>query len=181
MNFTREPIVETIITPKEGFKLVLRNSKGGGQEEFFVDAVEVITFGKNCFYRSLEKPKSFLVPVADYEIVEVRETRMLLKTPGSGEKKAADSELPQEPKKRERRRSKKKRSKSEESAAEETPKDKPPQNPQEEPAPKEAPKPVPLERKSLIPPPSGLISESISRLKESEPPLLTEEQPEDED
>jgi hypothetical protein len=80
VNFTREPIIETIITPKEGCKLVVRNSKGAGQEEFFVDALEVISFGPALFFRSLERPKCFLVPVSDYEILEVRETRMVLKT-----------------------------------------------------------------------------------------------------
>lgn len=81
MNFTREPIIETIITPREGCKLVIRNSKGViGQEEFFVDALEVVSFGPALFFRSLERPKSFLLPVTDYEVLEVRETRMVLKT-----------------------------------------------------------------------------------------------------
>lgn len=80
MNFTREPIIETIITPKEGYKLVVRNSKGGSQEEYTVDAVEVISFGHSFFFRSLEKPKAFLVPVTDFEIVETKETRVVLKT-----------------------------------------------------------------------------------------------------
>jgi hypothetical protein len=83
MNFTRDPIIETIVTPKEGNKLVIRSSKGGGQEEFFVDSVQVILIGQNCFYRSLEKPKPFLVPAHDYEILEVRETRMVMKMPGA--------------------------------------------------------------------------------------------------
>lgn len=80
MDFTREPIIETIITPKEGCKLVVRSSKGAGQEEFFVDAIEVVTFGEAHFFRSLERPKPFLVPVSDYEVVEVKETRMVLKS-----------------------------------------------------------------------------------------------------
>lgn len=80
MNFTREPIIETIITPKDGYKLIVRNSKGSGQEEFFVDAIEVVSFGHALFFRSLERPKSFLVPVSDYEVLETRETRMVLKT-----------------------------------------------------------------------------------------------------
>ena len=79
MNFTREPIIETVITPREGCKLVVRNSKGVGQEDYFVDAVEVVTFGHSFFFRSLERPKSFLVPVSDYEILELKETRMVLK------------------------------------------------------------------------------------------------------
>jgi hypothetical protein len=83
VQFTREPIIETIITPKEGYKLVVRNSKGSSNEEFFVDAVQVVTVGSGCFFRSLEKPKPFLVPASDYEVIETREAKMVLKIPGS--------------------------------------------------------------------------------------------------
>ncbi len=79
MNFTREPIIETVITPREGCKLVVRSSKGANQEDYFVDAVEVVSFGHSFFFRSLERPKSFIVPVSDYEILEIKETRMVLK------------------------------------------------------------------------------------------------------
>jgi hypothetical protein len=79
VNFTREPIIETIITPKDGYKLVVRNSKSGGQEEHIVDAVEVVSFGHSFFFRSLERPKPFLVPVSDYEVLEVKEARVVLK------------------------------------------------------------------------------------------------------
>lgn len=79
MNFTREPIIETVITPRDGSKLVVRNSKGNGQEDYHVDAVEVVSFGHSFFFRSVERPKSFLVPVGDYEILELRETRLALK------------------------------------------------------------------------------------------------------
>ena len=82
MDFTREPIIETVITPREGYRLVVRSSKGAGSEEHFVDALEVVSFGSGVFFRSLERPKPFIVPVADYEVLEVREPRMVLKTPG---------------------------------------------------------------------------------------------------
>jgi len=82
VDFTREPIIETVITPKEGCKLVVRSSKSTGQEEYFVDAVEVVSFGHSFFFRSLERPKMFFVPATDYEILEVRETRMVLKNVG---------------------------------------------------------------------------------------------------
>lgn len=82
MDFTREPIIETIITPKEGYKLVIRSSKSIGQEEYFVDAAEIVAFGHALFFRSLERPKAFLLPVADYEVLEVREARMILKNVG---------------------------------------------------------------------------------------------------
>ena len=83
MNFTREPIIETVITPREGCKLVIRSSKGTGQEEYIVDAVEVVSFGHSFFFRSQERPKSFLVPVSDYEVLESKETRMVLKNVAS--------------------------------------------------------------------------------------------------
>lgn len=82
MDFTREPIIETIITPKEGYKLVIRSSKSAGQEEYFVDACEIVSFGQALFFRSLERPKAFIVPVSDYEVLEVREARMVLKNAG---------------------------------------------------------------------------------------------------
>ncbi len=104
MNFTREPIIETIITPKDGYKLVVRNSKGGNQEEFSVDAVEVVSFGHSFFFRSLEKPRSFLVPVSDYEVLEVKETRVVLKNAGperaikiGGGREAPMRQQPREP------------------------------------------------------------------------------------
>lgn len=79
MNFTREPIIETVIMPREGCKLLVRNSKGGGQEEYYVDSIEVVSFGHSFFFRSQERPKSFLVPVSDYEILEQKEARLSLK------------------------------------------------------------------------------------------------------
>ncbi len=79
MNYTREPIIETVITPRDGCKLVVRNSKGTTQEDYIVDAIEVVSFGHSFFFRSQERPKSFLVPVSDYEVIESKETRMVLK------------------------------------------------------------------------------------------------------
>jgi len=183
VNFTREPLIETVITPKEGYKLVVRSSKGGSQEEFFVDAVEVISFGKSTFFRSLEKPKCFLVPVSDYEILEVRESRMVLKTTGTdrGIKigggretllKAAKEEAPNQDieaaaiveqrvdKRRERRRSRKRRGKNEqeEENVENV-------EMEEVPFSHEVSQEKKVEKPSLIPPPATLISETISRYK----------------
>lgn len=190
MNFTREPLIETVITSKDGYKLALRNSKGGGQEEFFVDAIEVISFGNTSFYRSLEKPKSFLVPVSDYEIIEVRETRMVLKSASvdRGIKIAGGRETAMKPsreekveepapikeveaaveeqkveKRRERRRTRKRRGKGEhhEEREGEAEVEEPPQK-----AEKKEVVAKSVEKPSLIPPPSTLISETISRYKE---------------
>ncbi len=80
VNFTREPIIETIISPKDGYKLCVKSSRGVSTEDYFVDAIEVVSFGRAFFFRSLERPKAFLVPVTDYEVIEVKETRVALKT-----------------------------------------------------------------------------------------------------
>lgn len=81
MNFTREPIIETIITPKEGFRLTVRSSKSTSQEEYSVEALEVVSFGHALFFRSTEKPRTFLLPISDYEVVETREAKIMLKSP----------------------------------------------------------------------------------------------------
>ena len=179
MNFTREPIIETVITPKEGCKLVIRNSKGGGQEEFFVDAVEVVSFGNSLFFRSTERPKSFLVPVSDYEVLELKETRMVLKNVAhehsikigvargeatSRAKEQSSEESKESPKKREKRRTRRRKSGKAEPEKEAFE------------AESEVPKEVPLsveeaekkELKKLFPPPSTLIKERLSSYKTAE-------------
>ncbi len=188
MNFTREPIIETVITPKEGYKLVVRSSRGVGQEEYAVDAIEVVSFGHSFFYRSLERPKSFLVPVSDYEVVEAKETRVVLKNAtfdrsikiGGGREASvkAVKEKPtpvveeQEPaaveqrleKKRERRRHRRRRSGSEdEKVAEETT-----EVVEEVSVDQEAPQTPPPVLRRLIPPPTQLIAEKISKERAKE-------------
>lgn len=81
MDFTREPIIESIITAKDGHRIVVRSSKNVGHEEYFVDALEVISFGSSIFFRCSERPRPFLVPATDYEVLEVREPRVALKAP----------------------------------------------------------------------------------------------------
>ncbi len=154
MDFTREPLVETVITPKDGFKLVIRASSGNSDEEYSVGAVEVVAFGNCYFFRSLEKPKSFLLPMTEYEVVEARETRTVLKKPqidksikiGGGKKTAPKAEKrkeepPKDEPKRERKKTRKRRS----SKAEK----------------EEALAP----RRTLLPPPTNLISDQIDRYK----------------
>lgn len=78
MLFTREPIIETVITARNGYRLCVRNSKSP-VEELLVDALEIVSFGQALFFRCIERPKAFLLPVSDYEVSEVRETRLVLK------------------------------------------------------------------------------------------------------
>jgi len=186
VNFTREPIIETIITPKEGFTLIIRNSHGVAQEEYAVSSVEVVSFGKAFFFRSLEKPKAFLLPVSDYEVVEARETRTVLKKPqidksikiGGGKspkaKAATSEEAPaDEQKKKQKSKTSRRRrtTKKEEREVQEV---------QEEPATvsEERPAAAPPPRRTLLPPPTSLISDQISRYKEyltAEGAMLPEE------
>lgn len=181
MNFTREPIIETIVTPKEGFKLVLRNSKGTNPEEYFVDSVQIILIGNNCFYRSFEKPKPFLLPAQDYEIFEVRETKMVMKLPaaekvaikiGGGktvvkpvseeevEKPAEEAPQERNERRRDRRRMRRQKDRFEK---EETTDEKPIQE-EEQPDEKASLNITPPN--TLIPPPNTLISETIARYKD---------------
>ncbi|MCP5503802.1 MAG: hypothetical protein H7A41_01485 [Chlamydiales bacterium] len=171
MDFTREPLVETVITPKEGFKLIIRATSGTSQEEYAVGAVEVVSFGNCYFFRSLEKPKAFLLPMTEYEVVETREIRTVLKKPqieksikiGGGQKppvkkEKEDEEAPkEEQKKREKKRARKRRPSREEKV--EAPKEK-----------KEAPtekigEEVLQQRRTLLSPPTSLISDQIDRYK----------------
>ena len=176
MDFTREPLVETVITPKEGYKLIIRAASGNNQEEYSVSAVEVVSFGNAFFFRSLEKPKAFLLPMSEYEVVESRETRTVLKKPQvekpikiSGGKKTSkatkakkpeeEEEAPkEEPKKRERKRTRKRRTtKSEKAEASTSTEDQEPKGEGTEEA-------APM-RRTLLPPPTSLISEQIDRYK----------------
>ncbi|QVL57979.1 MAG: hypothetical protein KFB93_02545 [Simkaniaceae bacterium] len=194
MDFTREPLVETIITPKEGFKLIIRASSANSQEEYAVGAVEVVSFGNVYFFRSLEKPKAFLLPMTEYEVVESRETRTVLKKPqieksikiGGGKKPTSKSEKEveaapnDESKKREKKRSRKRRPKEEkaEGSKEDTPKE-------DSTPPTEGLEPEVLQqRRTLLPPPTSLISDQIDRYKNylvEQGALLPEEMEESEE
>lgn len=171
MDFTREPIIESVVTPKEGCKLVVRSSKGAGQEEYFVDALEIVSFGETFFLRCLERPKAFLLPATDYEVLEIREPRMVIKgvATAKGQKpqekqqqKESEPSAEEKPtdKKRERRRQRKKRTKDDKddhSEKQETEKVKSGNIVDES--------EVVTPPKSIIPPPSTLISETISRYR----------------
>lgn len=182
MHYTREPIIETIITPREGYKLAVRSSRPGGQEEYLVEALEVVSFNTALFFRSVERPKCFLLPVTDYEVVEVRETRMVLKHASPEEKsvratpsKPAPAVLETEEEKgekRNRRRRGRRRSggelpgeEGEPANAEESAFEREEELPSSEP-----PKPKQARGEdwvvpSLLPPPPQLISETIDRYK----------------
>lgn len=78
MLFTRQPTVETIITPKEGYHLQLKNNRADGQG-YQADAIELVVYGNVPFYRSLEGARPFLLPAAQFELEQVREGRQTLK------------------------------------------------------------------------------------------------------
>ena len=187
MDFTREPLVETVITPKEGFKLVIRASSGNSAEEYSVGAVEVVSFGNCFFFRSLEKPKAFLLPLTEYEVVESRETRTVLKKPqidksikiGGGKKEvekgdsSKEESSKDEPKKKENKRTRKRKAstkaektagtKSEEKA--EKPGKSEGKGEEKSEVEGESPDKTPAPRRTLLPPPTSLISDQIDRYK----------------
>lgn len=189
MDFTREPIIETVVTPRDGHRIVVRSSKNPGQEEFIVDALEVVSFSHAHFFRSLERPRAFLLPVSDYEILEIREPRLPLKaaTLESATKKEVPRPAPQpkepaaikeapveEPvaedqpqegrsdRRRDKRRAARRRRGREEGS-----------RPEAESVPAEAVTPPPKETvapgiTSILPPPSTLIRDDLQRLRQSE-------------
>jgi hypothetical protein len=181
MNFTREPIIETIVAPRDGYRLLIRNSKHRTGDEFLVDAVEMVSFGAELFFRNLEKPKPFLLPVSDYEVLEVKETRLAIKNvqmekrikirggregspqpkeEGSGEEVGgAIEEKPSSENRRKRkgrRHDGEKKERAQEVIAEEA-------KPREEFQKGSSSKGV-----VLVPPPSNLVSEKLSRVREEE-------------
>lgn len=162
MNFTRDPIIETIITARDGHKILIRDVNLS-HDEHYVDMLEVIRMGEACFYRSLEKPKPFIVPAAHFELIEVREPRVALKAPLTVEKgikiapskEAKEEELSPKPeKKKEKKRTRKRKERAEKSQ------DDVQQDHETEPE-------VVMEPRTLIPPPSTLISETLSKYKNS--------------
>lgn len=188
MNFTREPIIETIITPKDGYKLTVRNSKGAG-EEYSVDALEVVSFGSAIFYRSVDRAKSFLLPVADFEVVEVKETRMVLKSvaieksvkiaggkeatqkaakESVAEAKAESQPLPKEKKERRRTRRRRGAPLPEESTSQEEGKAGPSPSAEEGGGREDETRVSSSIFSGLLRPPPGLISEKIKRVKDQE-------------
>lgn len=202
MNFTREPIIETIITPREGYRLIVRSTKHESDEEFTVDAVEVVSFAAALFYRSLEKPHPFLLPVADYQVVEGKESRVVLKNAqfdrtikiGGGreasikkeeepeeqsfptsleeEEAPATPSAPSEPHP-ERKRDRRHRRRRRDQEGRHQQQHPRPEQPSQE-APKEPTQPPTFTH--LIPPPPNLISESIQKYKaqQSQEPVPTE-------
>lgn len=105
MYFTREPIVESVITPASGHKLVVKPSNHNSTFEYRVEAVEIVSFPGGLFYRNIEGTKTFLVPAKDYEVVEVRESRLSLKlsSPVKEESTSPNRPEPQTPSKRKKR------------------------------------------------------------------------------
>ena len=164
MDFTREPIIETIISAREGYKLSVKSSKQ--EEGYLVDTVEVVSLGGSLFYRCQERAKPFFFSTREYEICEVKEARLSVKSPvleksikiGKGE----ESEGKLDSRKERRQRGRKKRPVSEEEVE------------------KKEEIPSLSMFSHLLKPPEGLISEALQKYKRedleasSEDLLITE-------
>lgn len=78
MHYTRHPLVESVLTAKGGSKLAVRSI--ASKEEYLLDAVEIVCFGSNYFFRpTADSTHSFILPVSAFEVVEVVAERMALK------------------------------------------------------------------------------------------------------
>lgn len=166
MNFTREPIILSVITPKEGSKLVIRRSKAKGSEEedYFVDALEIVSFEGSVFFRSIERPKSFLLPASDYEILELKETKIVLKNVASDKTIKISSKHQSKKEDHKQRRMKRRRPRSEGKSSGPSSSSEGEQNKAENKT-EDVPQPP---AKKLIPPPHTLIKEKLARFKNEE-------------
>lgn len=79
MHFTREPIVESVLSARDGYKLVLKNSKLASTTDISAEVIEIVSFTGTLFYRSQDRSKNFLLPASDFEISEVKDARLVLK------------------------------------------------------------------------------------------------------
>ena len=150
-----------------------------------MDAVEIVTFGKAQFFRSLERPKPFLLPITDYEVVEVREPRMVLKNVGVdrsvkiGQDKKSQPKVQQrqpepevvteekqpEDKKRQKRSDRRRRGGK---TSDQEPIEVPTTLVSEEEALKAMATPSPSALSALLAPPTTLISETLTRYRRDE-------------
>lgn len=79
MHFTREPIVESVLSARDGYKLVLKNSKSASTTDVSAEVIEIVSFAGTLFYRSQDRSKNFLLPASDFELSEVKDARLVLK------------------------------------------------------------------------------------------------------
>jgi hypothetical protein len=79
VHFTREPIVESVLSARDGYKLVLKNSKLSSSTEISAEVIEIVSFTGTLFYRSQDRSKNFLLPASDFEVSEVKDARLVLK------------------------------------------------------------------------------------------------------
>lgn len=79
MHFTREPIIESVLSARDGYKLVLKNSKLSSTTDISAEVIEIVSFAGTLFYRSQDRSKNFLLPASDFEISEIKDARLVLK------------------------------------------------------------------------------------------------------
>ena len=90
MYYTREPITLSVLSAKEGYNLVIKNTKNHDEESYIVPSVSIINFNGAIFYRSL-LDRDFLLPVSDYSVVEKKQVKLNVKL---ATKKNEDSKQP---------------------------------------------------------------------------------------
>lgn len=72
MDFTRIPLLETILTAREGYVLHLHNC-WREEEHYTAAALQLVTIGGVLFYRAAEDPCLFLLPANAYRVTESKQ------------------------------------------------------------------------------------------------------------
>lgn len=176
MYFTREPIIQTIISAREGYTICVRSL--ATEEDIAVEVVELVTFDNLGFYRFTEKGNSYLFPIKSYLLVEQRIQGMVLKSSGRKEKeikigKGKEEEPSQKEDKKKRKKNKLLRAKETLETKTEIIEDPVANKPGVDSQKSSEEKKEKVSSRFLIPPPEGLISESLHKaaMKRNEPTL----------
>ena len=81
MNFTREPIIETIITPREGYRLIVRSTNMRMKKNLPLTPSKSSPSEMPFFIAAWKSPSLFFSPLAIIKSSKERKPRCRLKTP----------------------------------------------------------------------------------------------------
>ncbi|MEC8307253.1 MAG: hypothetical protein VXZ72_05365 [Chlamydiota bacterium] len=91
MEFTREPIIETVISASEGYLLHLKH----GSETYQVISLQIVSWGSLFFVRSLEQDHQFLMPLDEVAITEHKVSYAGLRLPANEKTTASKKRTPE--------------------------------------------------------------------------------------
>ena len=89
MFYTRDPIILTTLSSKEGYKLIIKSSSNIDLC-YQVERISVVDYSGNAFY-IIDTPYDMMLPVGSFYVVEEKEKRVSLKTKDKQDKRRKGS------------------------------------------------------------------------------------------